>query len=108
MVLIDGKLPGVSVYERNIKKMQEKVRWLESEIESKELKFENECTFKPEIISSSGQLDISPRNLKNDDVYLRQSQWLNSKNLSKSYTRLSLSLSELRRTKMELQSKKEE
>jgi hypothetical protein len=31
VVLIDGKLPGVSVYERNMKKIKEKVRWLENQ-----------------------------------------------------------------------------
>ena len=54
VVLIDGKLPGVSVYERNMKKIKEKVRWLENQKEARELKVESECTFKPAIISGTG------------------------------------------------------
>jgi hypothetical protein len=53
-VLIDGKLPGVSVYERNMKRVTEKVRWVEDQLEAKELQIESECTFKPAIIATSG------------------------------------------------------
>ena len=54
VVLIDGKLPGVSVYERNMKRMKEKARWLENQKEAIELKVESECTFKPAIINTTG------------------------------------------------------
>ncbi len=53
-MLINGKLPGVSVYERNMKRMKEKARWLENMKEAQELKVESECTFKPAITNTAG------------------------------------------------------